>query len=444
MLTALLAVLFLFVAAVFSKRKLFWMSCLSLAIIIGSLYAGFCDFIQKENFNVVFGKKINFSGVVINNPERGESRQFTIKLSEPYSGNILVKLPLYPAFNYGDLINFEGVVKSPEPQEYADYLAKNRIFGISNSPEANFVSAGNASYIKTALFRIRNGIVANFQKVLPTEEAALLEGLTVGERAEFSQEFKDAMSKSGTTHMVALSGYNISIIVLAVSSLFAYFLSRRMTFYLTVLVILAFVVMAGAEASVVRAAIMGFLILLASQIGRVYGMRNAMILAAFLMAIVNPRVLKFDAGFQLSFLALLGLVYLSPAIRKLFNFKEDAGVLGWRENFITTTSAQLAVMPLLIINFSKISFVSLAANILILETIPITTFFGFIVGFLGFISYRLSFIFSWLAGIFLVYQIFIIRLFGSFGSVEVGSLSPVFVAVYYILIIAFILYNKIK
>ena len=106
-------------------------------------------------------------------------------------------------------------------------------------------------------------------------------GITLGERAEFSKEFKEAMSKSGTTHLVALSGYNITILVLAVAYVLNFFASRRLVFWLTLLIIIGFVAMTGAEASVVRAAIMGGIVLLAKRANRLYSFRNAIVIAAF-------------------------------------------------------------------------------------------------------------------------------------------------------------------
>ncbi|MBI5731940.1 MAG: ComEC/Rec2 family competence protein, partial [Candidatus Magasanikbacteria bacterium] len=162
----------------------------------------------------------------------------------------------------------------------------------------------------------------------------------------------------------------------------------------------------------------------------------------FLMAIFNPLILRFDIGFQLSFLALLGIAYLGPAIRKFFRLQEGEGFLGWRENFLATTSAQLAVAPFLIINFSQFSPLSLLANVLILEAIPPTMFLGFLIGFLGLLSYYFSLIIGWLVGLFLAYELFIINLFGATRILEIHSAGLILVVGYYIFLIGFALYNK--
>lgn len=420
-----------------------WLIILSFIIIIGAFYYFLYDAIQIKNINIPFGKKANLSGIIINYPENGINQKLTIQLQPPYEGKILVNLKPYPAFNYGDLIEFSGIIKSPEPKNYANYLSKNNIFGVINNPRINFIDKNQASPIKKYLFKFKKKIIENFQNVLSPEKSAFLAGITIGERAEFSKEFKEKMSQSGTTHLVALSGYNITVIAIAISTLLSYFLRRRIVFWLSILTIIAFVLMTGAEASVVRAAIMGGIILLAKQISRIHSMKNAIVFAALLMILFNPKILRFDIGFQLSFAALIGIVYLSPAIQKFFKMKEDGGFLGWRENFLNTTSAQLAVLPLLLINFGNFSPFSLLANILILEAIPLTMSLGFLTGAIGFFSFTLSLILGWFTGIILAYELIIIDIFSKI-SLPIGEIGIFGAIIYYLIIIGFIIFNNYK
>jgi len=424
------------------SARLFWLAGLSIIIIIGAFYYFAYDSYKIKNLNIVFDRKINFEGLVIKNPKHGNQQQLTINLKPPYSGNILVKLQPYPSFDYGDVIKFEGTIKKPEPIEYADYLSKEKIFGVADFPKTELVAKNQGSVIQASLFRLKNKIIVNFQGYLPAERAAFLSGITLGEQAEFSIGFKQAMKNSGTTHLVALSGYNITILVMAIAYSLGYFLSRRLTFIITTLIILGFVLMVGAEASVVRAAIMGFLVLLAGQVSRLYSVRNAIVLAAFFMVLANPKVLRFDVGFQLSFLALIGIVYLSPAIQKFFKFKGQ-GFLGWKKNFITTTSAQLAVAPLLIINFSQFSLTAILANILILEVIPPTMFLGALLGAMGFFSNALSLILAWFANLFLSYELAIINIFAKI-SLPIKAIGIFWATVYYLILIGFVFYNHKK
>ena len=371
------------------------------------------------------------------------NQKLTIQLQPPYKGKILANLNLYPAFNYGDLIEFSGIIKSPEPENYANYLSKNNIFGIINNPKINFIDKNHASPIKKYLFEFKEGIIENFQNVLSPEKSTFLAGIILGERAEFSKEFKEKMSQSGTTHLVALSGYNITVIAIAISTLLSYFLRRKIVFWLSILTIIAFVLMTGAEASVVRAAIMGGIILLAKKIGRIHSIRNMIVFTALLMVLFNPKILRFDIGFQLSFVALIGIIYLAPAIQKFFKIKEDGGFLGWRENFLNTTSAQFAVLPLLLINFGNFSLFSLPANILILEAIPLTMLLGFLTGAIGFFSFTLSLILGLFTGLFLAYELIIIDIFSKI-SLPIGEMGILGAIIYYLIIIGFITINNYK
>jgi len=436
-----LAALIFFLLFIFEEKKIFvWLTVLVFFAVIGALYYAWDD-LNFRSANVVFGKKTDFKGVIVNDPSlKAGSQEIVLKLSQPYSGNILIKLARYPEFHYGDELNLNGIIKKPEPAGYERYLAKEKIRGISSFPKVELIGSNRGSGIKAALFEFKNKIIGSFQKVLPQKESAFLTGLTLGGRSEFSQEFKNAMQLSGTTHLVALSGYNITIIVWAVMGLLAYFLSKRLSFLLTIFIIIGFVLMTGAEASVVRAAVMGILVLLARELGRLYDIKNAVVLAGLIMVLFNPKVLAFDVGFQLSFLALLGIIYLRPAIARFFKMGEEPGFLGWRDNFLTTTSAQLAVAPVLIINFGSFSPTSLLANVLILGAVPVTMGLGFIIAFASFVSYYLSLVFSWLAWILLSFEIFIINLFAKLSLTFSSALSWAAVFLYYIIIIGFTVY----
>ncbi len=426
---ALAAILFLTAGLKLKNERLKIFAILSLAAILGAFYYNFYGYVQNKNALIVFNEKIDFNGVVVNYPQRGDYQKLIVVLRPPYSGKISVKLPLYPNFNYGDMIYFKGTIKKPFPTDYADYLAKDGIFGVSDFPRADIIAGDRASKIKSFLFGFKEKIVVVFQKVLAPEKAAFLSGVTLGERAEFSKEFKEKMGKSGVTHLVALSGYNITIIGIAVTAFLGLFLRRNTAFLLSILAIIGFTLMTGGEASVVRAAIMGVIALLAKQTGRVNGMRNAVSIAAFLMVLFNPKILRFDLGFQLSFAALLGIVYLSPAIQKFFKFKKEPGFLAWRENFLTSVSAQLAVIPILLINFGGFSLTSFLANILILEAIPPTMFLGFLIGFLGFIFLPLAIVLSWFINLFLIYELAIIDIFSRI-SLPIPTMG-IFGAIFY-------------
>ena len=376
----------------------------AVAVAFGFLYFQFYLHLKTENQNLPIGTHISFEAVIRNEPRTSEkSQQFTVRAEPPLMGNVRVIAPPIPEFSYGDRVKLNGQIL-PAQSAIADPVM---LF-----PSATFLGAHRGSRVKEYLLDFKKMLIGEFTQFLPHEAAALLGGITLGARSDFSQELKNQMALSGTTHIVALSGYNITILVIAVAAVFGRWFSRRNTFFITTAIIILFVLMAGAEASAVRAAIMGFLALFAREAGRIYSFRNAAVFAASAMVLVNPTILVFDLGFQLSFLSLLGIVYAAPAIRSIFHMKEDdGGFLDWRGNMTTTLGAQLAVMPLILNSFGQFSLTSFVANILILEFMPLTMLLGFLVAGIGLVFHSLGFLVAWAAYPLLYYEIGVIRFF---------------------------------
>lgn len=404
------------------------------AIFFGIFYYHFYLNLGHRQENIPINKTVAFSATITGEPNKFENYQrLTVSLKSPYRGEAEVITNPLAEFSYGDLLNIEGKI---EPSASVDKKATAAF------PKIEIVGRHYGFWLKEKLINFKLFLVGQFNKVLGRDEAALLSGITFGERAGFSNEFKNKMSLSGTTHLVALSGYNITIIVLAVGYALGFFLSRKKTFYATLAVIVLFVLMVGAQASVIRAAIMGFLALLAKEVGRIYSIRNALALTALAMTIADPTILIYNVGFQLSFLSLLGIVYLGPAIRKLFRF-ESEGFAGWRENLVVTASAQFAVMPLIIRTFGQFSLTAILANVLILGFVPLTMFFGFALAALSSLYFYLGFFVAKLAGLFLSYEIAVIGIFsGIRAPIAFNSAIGWFLALaYYCAIIIFIRAN---
>lgn len=424
-----------FLAFLKTKRKDFlWLIFLLPVVLAGAVYYQW-DNERFLNQKIIFEKEISFEGVVSSYPlNKGGAQEFKLSLFPPYKGNLLIRASIYPSVDYGDRLVVRGVVRKPFSAGYEMYLAKNRISGLVYFPEIKRLGGSGLTF-KGFLFKIRARITEAFDMTLPPLKSAFLSGLTMGGYGGLPPEFIEAMNLSGTTHLVALSGYNISILAGTALATFLFFFRRKTAFVLTILTVVGFVIMTGAEASVVRAAVMGLLVIIAAQIGRVYDIRNALVLAGLLMVLENPKVLVFDVGFQLSFIALLGIVYLKPVLQGLLKMKKEPGFFAWRENLLITASAQLAVAPILIINFGRFSLTSLLANTAILELIPLTMGLGFILAFLSFFSYYLSLVIGWIVGVLLAVEIGIIKLFSVLSVLINPQLGWGGAVVYYVLLL---------
>jgi len=424
-------------------------SILIISVLLGAGYYNWNDSKFKD-IKITFNKEINFSGLVVDDPQYGSNAQtFTVQLSQPFKGNIQAKLMLYPQFKYGDYLSFKGEIDKPsdlsyiqDSSSYADYLAKEGISGLSDLPQAKLIKSGLGSKIKSALFNFKHSVINSYYRVLPPSQASLLSGLDFGDRSKFTADFKKAMSLSGTTHLTALSGQNITIIVVAIAAVFGFIFPQSLTLIITILVIFGFVAMTGFDPSAVRATIMGFTVLLAGLVGRIYSPRNSIALAAFLIVLANPKVLVFDIGFQLSFLAVLGIIYLRPSLKKLLRLKDEPGFFAWRENFLMTLSAQLATAPFLIIAFNNFSVFAILSNIMILMAIPLTMILGFVIGFVSPFSYFLALIFGWLVSLFLNYEIFIINFFAKIALPLNINFNFFGVLIYYLALIGLIVLLK--
>lgn len=394
-------------AVIIFLRRFRWLFLIPF-IILGAAYFIIFDKINQSP-DLIYGEKIKLRGIISESEQRLNSQKIVL------AGNIQITTGRYPEFEYGDLIEAEGVIKTIPP-ERRGYFEKEGIAGLMQFPQIAAISKGHGSLIKSSLLKVKRFFEASYKKVLPFEKAVFLSGLTLGETAEFSDEFKEKLRLTGTSHLVALSGYNISILVSSLATLVsAWWLTRRFKFPIIILFILGFVVMTGAEASVVRAAIMAMLLLIADKLRRLFYFPNAVAAAALGMVLINPKILAFDIGFQLSFAALLGLVYFRPKLKEKFKI-EEGGFFKWRSHFLDTTSAQLTVLPILLYHFGYFSPIGIISNVFILEVIPITMGLGFFTAFAAVLWIKAAWLISIPLSIFLGYDVGVINIFAKIAS----------------------------
>lgn len=376
-----------------------------LSLALGFFYYHFFLNFTNLKENISLEEKVVVDGIIAKNPEEKETYQkLTFELQPPLRGKILVLTEPLVHYEYGDKVKIEGKIEESQFENQPP---------ISFFPKIEVTAKNQGGWLKTNLYKLKNHLTGQFKRQLSPDKAALVSGITFGERSEFSQEFKNDMARSGVTHIVALSGYNIAILVLAIERSLRKIISRQKRFYFTLVLIFLFVLMVGGEASVVRAATMGSLILLAGHLGRPHDTLHIIILTAIAMVLVNPTILVFDIGFQLSFLSLLGIIRLEPVLKRFFGVedKKKESFLAWRENSITTLAAQLAVIPVLIMNFDQFSLTGVIANALILVTVPFTMFLGFLLAVLSSISFFLGFFVAQLVSLLTSYQIAVIEIF---------------------------------
>ena len=369
------------------------------------------------------GMRIALEGEIISDPEKGE--RFTRAVFYAEGTNILLTLPHYPEYLYGTHLSLSGVIKRPEnfakdesSFDWPAYLAKDNIYFEIFLPEVRSAELGGGFFIKRWLFTLKHKYLENLSRVLPHPESALAAGITVGERNSLGNELEEVFRQAGLIHIVVLSGYNLTLVANAVGSvLLAFAVPRAVSVGAASLSILLFAVLAGGSGAVMRAALMGILVYFARQYGKIYEAKRALIAAAFVMTFINPKVIRFDASFQLSFLATLSLLVFLPKIEKYFSGLPKT--LGIKENFLATLSTQTFVTPLLLMQSGAVSLLSLAANVLVLIATPLAMFLGFFAGLAGFVSNPLATIIAWPLHLLLAYQIYLAEFF---ANIDIGRL----------------------
>ena len=205
---------------------------------------------------------------------------------------------------------------------------------------------------------------------------------------------------------------------------------RKQAFYFTLLLIVLFILMTGLQTSAIRAGIMASLFLFARCLGRGNSSTRAIVFAASFMLLQNPLLLRFDVGFQLSFLAVMGIIYTGPVLQSWLKRIPDKFQL--RGILATTLSAQIFTLPILIYNFGYVSQVAPITNVLILPFLPYIMILGFIYGFLGILWSPLGWVFSIPAWLLLAYLTKVVEVFGAFSfAVYFLEISWVWLLVFY-------------
>lgn len=324
-----------------------------------------------------------FEGIVSDEPRRREAGQsarvrlISSDVEQSVGAMVLVQLHPYPELSYGDVVRGDGAITPSPRNSYGDYLAKERIHGTALYPTLEIVGNEVNPFFGT-LYEVRRRIKDSIGRLFTRQQAVFLSGILLGGQEEFSKEFLEKLSLSGTLHLTALSGQNMTIIVFAAFAVFSAVFGgrKRPVFAVTFLLVALFVAMTGFALSAIRASLMAFLVGLARQAGRSYSPRNAIALAALAITAWNPKAPALDLGFQLSFAAMLSIIYFAPVLTQLPFLKKE-GLLGWREVLAITLAAQLGVLPITMLAFENFSFSALPANIALLTVMPVVMGLGF-------------------------------------------------------------------
>ena len=431
-----------------------------LFLLIGILRMQITEFnIQNNNLIKLNGLgQVVLTGFVADEADLRDNSQ-KIKVKTEY-GIVLVTTARYPEYQYIDKIKIIGNPQTPSETEefsYKNYLMKDGIYSVINFPKIENLgkasgspSSATYSFVLNIKQKLRAGIQKNF---LPPQ-SSVLQGMILGDRNVISQDLKDKLSVTGTSHIIAVSGTHIVILgAIIMNVLLLFGLWRGQAFYFSIILICLYIVLVGLPSSGIRAGIMAIAFLTGQKFGRQAMSSRIIVLAGSSMLLQNPLLLFYDIGFQLSFLAVLGMIYFDPILRSFIKFlikKYFRKEIGVRYDnsisiFTVTISAQIFTLPIIVYNFGRISLVSPLTNILLAPVVYYLMLFGFLSAVITTMWSFLGWIISLPCYFIMIYFLGIIDFFSKpWAYATMENVSWIWLFASYLVIIFFIRFLRQK
>jgi len=422
-------------------------SVFMIALVIGVMRFQMADIQPPAFFEGQVGKTVSFSALIVDEPARNAS-QTKLIVETASSSRSAAKTSIVvfskdeqegggTKFHYGDFLRITGKLEKPAnfmtdqdmEFDYINYLRKDGIFYTMKNPTINILSNGHGSAIKRFLFAWRERFDAALNKSIPAPESTVLGGIIIGERYAFSPQLRQIFMDTGTIHIVTIGGYHVTLVAEWIMKIFS-FLPKFAGTGMGIVSIFLYVIATGGAQTSIRAGIMATLALFASATGRTYASGRALILAAIIMIAINPFVLVYDVSFELSFMATIAIIFLSPRLEPYF-----ARIpLKWLRDIIAITcSMYMFALPFVLYRIGNLSLVSLPANILIVPLMPISMIAGFVTGFAGLVSPFLALVPAKIATTLLYFQIAAVALLAHlpFAAVTIVDFSLPIVCIIY-------------
>jgi len=393
------------------REKVFW---LVLTILLLFRFYFVYSINNDQIFTSLDGQKFNLKSVVRDEPDVRDSYQ-KLTIGNP-DFKILLTVDKYPEYLPGDILNVSGKLERPvkiNNFDYPAYLAKDNIYFLAYQPKISKLGQE-----KSLLWFFRRNLIAFKKRAfdiinlsLPEPESGLANALILGYKYTVSAVNLDKFSLIGISHIIAISGSHITLLAAIIDSVFLFFaFSRRQSFWGSLILLLIYVTMTGCQPPAVRALVMGGLFLYGKYIGRIGQISRLLFFALAMMLLYNPRYLISDAGFQLSFLAIIALIYIYPFLKKWSDkLVNKIKSKFWRKKFgevldifVMTIACELLSWPILIFNFGRLSLIAPLANALIIWVFALLMI-------LLLIALVLSFIFLPLASIWFLPSYFLLK-----------------------------------
>jgi competence protein ComEC len=376
-------------------------------------------------------------GIVVEEPDRRDHLTLLKVSAEsieiggdpiPTAGLALVEAAALSQVRYGDRIRVTGTINEPQVFDtfsYADYLARESVFTLMRQTHIDILSSGHGMPLFAALIDLREQLVRRISTSLPEPQAGLLSGILLGQERMIAPEIEEAFASTGTAHIIAISGFNMAVIAGILMATLGKILPGRRAGFTAIFVLLLYTVFVGANAAVIRAAIMSSMVIIGSLLRRRSYMPASVAFTALILSAIDPAIL-WDVSFQLSLAAVMGITSLTASINRAYDRLLPRHPLTdlLREPIVVTIAAMLATMPIIALYFQRVSLITVLVNVLVIPVQPIILFLGGAATIITFILPPAGHILYWLTLIPLSWTTDVIRLFAQFPFAELNVSIP--------------------
>ena len=376
---------------VFINKKVFLIIGISACIFFVYFYIQ--EFSYKSTYKIP--EEITLEGKIISNCEEIEYYNKYIFLNNHKRFILLASKS--ENLEYGDSIKIEAEYIAPEEARnykgfnYKQYLQTKKIYGTLKADKVEILNKNTCNIIFTLTNKLQMKIIKNSREILPEDTRELFIGILLGEKQNISEDIIESFKSSSLSHILAVSGMHVSYIILGITYIVSNAKIHKKIGYITIiLVLIIFMFITNFSASVVRACIMGIVLIFSKICYRKSDIWTTISISILIMLIYNPYSIL-NVGLQLSYAGTIGIIAFNKSIT---NFLEKYMNKKLASSISVIISAQISILPIMIVNFNSLSLTFLISNILATPIVAVITMGGFILILISFISMEIAGVFS--------------------------------------------------
>lgn len=317
------------------------------------------------------------------NIQRGDSEEYIKQIEKRLYGSLIKCI--------GQLENFEIPANPGQFNSKAHYNNEG-FYGILNAKELSIKEKPSVFLPDTCLHRLNLAISEKYQKILGSKDAGSLSAMVLGDKSNLNEEIKELYQENSISHLLAISGLHISLVGGAV---YLFLKKMKISFNFPLIwagiILVLYGAFTGFSVSTTRAVIMMCVFFFSFLIGKSYDLQSSLAFAAILIMLINHRAI-YQSGFQLSFLAVIGIFYIMPELMYIFKIQNinkkgaNKAIYIFFSSVVCSVSITIATLPVILINFYELSLTGIILNIIVIPLMSIVVITGLIGGFVALLT----------------------------------------------------------